>query len=130
MSNLTPDQLMFSPVVTGPSGPVQYALYVERLFKRMPDFNQTILHAAVGVSGEGGELLDGVKKAWAYGKELDRDNIKEECGDALFYIQAMANEMGWSMAELMQTNTDKLAKRYGESYSDAKAIARADKEPK
>lgn len=119
--------LMLSPIVSYRGEPIQYALYVSRLFKQMPDVEQTILHAAVGVAGEGGELLDAAKKYWAYGNPLDVDNVKEELGDLLFYIQAMANEIGTTLPELLQKNVDKLSVRYGSSYSDSAAIARVDK---
>lgn len=40
-----------------------------------------LLHMAVGVSGEAGELLDAIKKATIYNKPLDVENMIEELGD-------------------------------------------------
>lgn len=124
----TDEQKMLSPLVTVAGRPMTYAEYVGKLFKIMPDFNQSLVHAALGASGETGELADAVKKAWAYGKELDKENVREELGDSLFYLQAMCNLMGFSFSEVLQANADKLQARYGQSYSDAKAINRADKQ--
>ena len=51
--------------------------------------NDMLMHCAVGIAGEAGELLDCVKKHWKYGKDFDRNNAVEECGDLLFYSYAM-----------------------------------------
>ena len=105
-----------------------FSLMVSRLFKDLGSERENIMHAAVGVAGEGGELLDAAKKHWAYNKSLDRENIKEEIGDALFYLEAMCQRFGWSLEDAMKANIDKLGKRYGTGqYSDAQAQARADK---
>lgn len=100
---------------------------VSRLFVKPDDFNGRVLHATVGVSGEGGELLDAAKKAWVYGAPLDTENVKEECGDCLFYLQALLMEIGSSIEEAMEMNITKLNKRYPEGYTDQAAIERADK---
>lgn len=105
----------------------EYSLFVAKRFKFQPEHIQSLLHAAVGICGEGGELIDAVKKSWVYGKELDRENVKEELGDLLFYIQAAANLMHTTMGDLMSQNMAKLRRRYPDGYSDAAAIARADK---
>ncbi len=55
------------------------------------------LHMAIGISGEAGELLDAVKKATIYRKQLDIANIVEECGDLLFYIAGMLDSIGVDM---------------------------------
>jgi NTP pyrophosphatase (non-canonical NTP hydrolase) len=86
-----------------------------------------LLHSAVGASGEAGEYLDSMKKAWVYNKPIDRDNVKEECGDMLFYIQMMCNTLGTDIISLIESNMVKLKVRYPEQYSDHHAQARADK---
>lgn len=65
-----------------------YQLMVKALFKDFGDQHKNILHAFVGQSGELGELIDAVKKHWAYDKPLDRDNVLEELGDLHFYMTA------------------------------------------
>ena len=85
------------------------------------------LHAAIGIAGEAGEVLDAVKKAWAYGKPLDTDNLKEELGDILFYVQAMANTLDCTLQDLMDANVAKLAKRYPDGvFTQKHAVARLD----
>ena len=104
-----------------------YAEFVAQRFKELETDVETWLHAAVGIAGESGELLDAIKKAWIYGKELDAENVKEELGDILFYVQAMANQFGWTVTDLKEHNMAKLIKRYPLGYSDQAAINRADK---
>lgn len=108
----------------------QYPDMVKTLFKTQ-GFNaeaDAMLHAAVGVAGEAGELLDAVKKVWAYGKVLDYENAIEELGDLEFYMEALRQQIGVSREDVLQANQEKLAKRYpGFRYSDSHAQARLDK---
>jgi NTP pyrophosphatase (non-canonical NTP hydrolase) len=109
---------------------LRYSRFVGTRAKVLTSVVQDILHAAVGVSGEGGELLDAVKKCWIYNKPLSPEvieNLKEEAGDALFYIQHLCNILGCTMQDLINGNIEKLCKRYPQGYSDKAALARADK---
>jgi NTP pyrophosphatase (non-canonical NTP hydrolase) len=88
----------------------------------------SVLHMAVGVSGEAGELLDAIKKHAVYQKQLDFDNVREEAGDILFYLTGLLNELGLTLNECIEANVEKLSKRYPEKrYTNEAAIARADK---
>lgn len=86
-----------------------------------------LLHMAVGVSGEAGELLDAIKKVAIYCKPLDRANVVEELGDLEFFVEGLRQGLGITRAETLEANIAKLGKRYGTAYSDAAAQARADK---
>lgn len=87
-----------------------------------------MLHMALGIASEGGEVADAIK-AWAiYGKELDRDNVVEELGDLEFFMEGLRRELKITRDETLEANIDKLGKRYADfAYSDAAAIERADK---
>jgi NTP pyrophosphatase (non-canonical NTP hydrolase) len=88
----------------------------------------SMMHMAVGISGEAGELLDAIKKHSIYQKPLDFDNVKEEAGDILFYLTGLLNDVGITLNECIETNREKLSKRYpNKCYSNADAIKRADK---
>lgn len=107
---------------------ILYSEFVDSLFKEMGTEAATAMHAAVGISGEAGELLDAVKKHWVYNKPLDFDNVAEELGDILFYMQKLCNMFGFNISGLIAANREKLEKRYPSgNYSDAQAQARADK---
>lgn len=87
-----------------------------------------LLHMAVGVAGEAGELLDAIKKHCIYDKELDRENVVEELGDLEFYMAGIRSALYISRQHVLTHNYHKLSKRYGTAYSNRAAQERADKE--
>lgn len=117
------------------SNVINYAAMVAALAKpggailtRLTPDRCHLLHMAVGVSGEAGELLDAVKKVAIYGKPLDRENVIEELGDLEFYMEGLRQGLGITREETLQANVAKLGARYAAGkYSDKAAIARADK---
>lgn len=107
-----------------------YKQFVTNLAKDMGSQTMNALHAAVGISGEAGEIIDAVKKIWIYNKEPDsvyHTNILEELGDLNFYMQYLQNTYHITDEQIIQANIKKLQKRYKQGYSDEAAIARADK---
>ena len=96
------------------------------------NFNPTpsqceLLHAAIGIAGEAGELLDTVRKHVFDGQPLDRENVIEELGDLCFYLEAAMQAIGVTREEIEELNTAKLSKRYEAGYSDKEVQERADK---
>ena len=90
--------------------------------------NCNLLHMAVGISGEAGELLDAIKKTTVYCKPLDRAKVVEELGDMEFYMEGLRQALGITREETLAGNIAKLAKRYASgSYSNQQAQVRADK---
>lgn len=107
----------------------EYEDFVAALAKPMPTPVENLLHMAVGMSGEAGELLDAVKKVWAYNKQPDFENLIEELGDLYFYFQGMLNFLGLDVEFIKRMNQDKLSKRFPNiAYSDLHAQARLDKQ--
>lgn len=91
--------------------------------------NAHLLHMAVGICGEAGELLDAIKKAAIYNKPLDVQNVIEELGDIEFYMQGLRYALGIARCDTIDANMQKLGKRYSSgSYSNGQAQERADKE--
>ena len=86
-----------------------------------------MLHMAVGVSGESGELLDAVKKHVVYRKAVDRANVVEELGDLEFYMEGLRQGLNITREECIEANIAKLSVRYQGKYSNNAAIERADK---
>ena len=87
-----------------------------------------LMHAAIGICGEAGELLDAIKKHVIYGKAIDRQNAIEELGDIEFYLAAIRNITQISCKEIIDANVEKLSKRYPIGYTDQAAIERKDKQ--
>ena len=88
-----------------------------------------LVHLALGISGEAGELLDAIKKHTMYNKPLDIENVKEELGDLFFYLTGLMDALFLDQREVLLANVRKLSARYPENrYSNEAAIARRDKE--
>lgn len=86
-------------------------------------------HAATGIVGEAGELIDAIKKNVVYNKELDMKNVIEELGDMEFYMEQLRQALNITREETIQHNLDKLNRRYSEGkFSNEQAQARADKQ--
>lgn len=86
--------------------------------------NVQLLHAAMGIVTEAGEVLDQLKKSFFYGREIDEVNLKEELGDLFWYMAVMANSLNISFEEAMRINTEKLRARYSEKFSEEAALTR------
>lgn len=87
-----------------------------------------LLHMAVGIAGEAGELLDAVKKHVIYQKPLDILNVIEELGDLEFYMEGLRKPLDLTRQQTIDANIAKLGLRYkGFKYSNDSAQARVDK---
>ena len=87
---------------------------------RIRDLEETsemhrLLTAAVGMSAEGGEFLEIVKKMIFQGKPWDEANIhhlKIELGDIMWYVAQCCMALDVPLEEITDMNIDKLSKRY------------------
>lgn len=107
---------------------LNYEAFVCNLVKQMGTQNQNICHMALGITGEAGELADGIKKAWAYEKPLDMQNMIEELGDLEFYMAGLRQMLNITRRQVLNYNVVKLQARYsGGTFTNEAAIARDDK---
>lgn len=67
------------------------------------------LHAVIGIITEIHELFE--FSTDGSGIEF-KENVLEELGDILFYVQALANEHDLTIEDIIQANMDKLKARY------------------
>lgn len=79
-------------------------------------------NGARGLTDEVGEISSCIKKHIEYGQELDRSNLMEEIGDALWRLNQIADAAGIPLQEAAMANLRKLqSHRYKEGYSDEAA---------
>lgn len=76
---------------------------------------------ALGMTGEAGEVADLVKKHLGHGHPLDRDAIKKELGDVLWYLAALAERLNLTLPEIAEANINKLRARYPNGFSKARS---------
>ena len=71
--------------------------------------------AAVGISAEGGEFMEIVKKMVFQGKPWNDDNREHliiELGDVMWYVMQACMALDVTIEEVVAGNVDKLKKRY------------------
>ena len=76
---------------------------------------QRLLTAAVGLSAEGGEFMEIVKKMVFQGKPWNDDNRKHltiELGDVMWYVMQACMALEIPLDEVIAGNVEKLKKRY------------------
>lgn len=61
----------------------------EHILRQMTPEGAHLLHMAVGISGETGELLEAFETARSASQEADKKNVIEELGDIEFYLEGM-----------------------------------------
>jgi NTP pyrophosphatase (non-canonical NTP hydrolase) len=84
-----------------------------------PNIGNNLLYPALGLVGEAGETADKIKKYWrnfgkTKGSELDsneRSALIAELGDVLWYVGAMASELGATLEYVAEFNVEKLRAR-------------------
>lgn len=86
-----------------------HAYHMLAMALRLPTADQ--LYAREGLAGEVGELLGYFAKCRRDGKIVDRDHVKKELGDTLWFITAIAQDFGFSLEAIAQGNLDKLYDR-------------------
>ena len=74
-----------------------------------------LLTAAVGISSEGGEFMELVKKMFFQGKPWNHDNREHlviELGDVMWYVMQACAALNVTLDEVIEGNVEKLKKRY------------------
>jgi len=80
-----------------------------------PDKGNNFIYPTLGLAGEAGEVAEKIKKIirdkGGVAGTTEREEIKKELGDVLWYIAQIATELGLSLEEVAQLNIDKLLSR-------------------
>ena len=71
--------------------------------------NCKITYPTLGLCGEAGEVAEKIKKHIRDGRSLE--GVGLELGDVLWYISALADDLGVTLEEIAQANVDKLQSR-------------------
>lgn len=77
--------------------------------------NMKAVYPALGLAGETGEVAEKVKKVIRdHGgnfREEAKTEIAKELGDVLWYLAAMAGDLGFTLEQIAEMNLQKLASR-------------------
>ena len=88
-----------------------------------------LMTAALGLSSEGGEFVEIVKKMFLQGKPADQENIfhmKRELGDIMWYWVTACMALKLDPVEVILENQKKLEARYGEEFTINQSEVRAE----
>lgn len=83
-----------------------------------------LIHGALGVAGEAGEVADIVKKDIFHGHDLDKEHLAKELGDVCWYLAVTADVIGYDFETILKMNIEKLRARYPDGFSSERSINR------
>lgn len=79
---------------------------------------EALAHYSMGLAGEVGEVLEPLKK-YLYRHDrpdLDRKMVGDELGDVAWYLTALCETLGLSLAVVLESNIHKLKLRYPDGW--------------
>lgn len=86
-----------------------------RATARYPAIGHAVIYPTLGLVNEAGEVAGKIKKIFRDKggtiAESDRQALKAELGDVLWYLAQMCTELGLSLEEVAAHNLEKLADR-------------------
>lgn len=88
------------------------------------DNNDRILYTALGLAGEAGEIADLTKKLVFHHHPYDGKKFLDELGDVQWYLAMNAVAHGYTLAQVMEHNINKLRERYPEGFTSEASINR------
>lgn len=80
-------------------------------------------HALFGLCSEVGEVQSFFQKEYQ-GHVIDKEELKLEVGDCMWFISELCTAMGWTLEEVGKANVNKLLKRYPEGFDAEKSVHR------
>lgn len=87
----------------------EYGEFVKSM-KVYPE-KHAIVYPALGLAGESGEIAEKVKKYLRGDKGLDKEGLLKELGDPLWYITSLADDLGFTLQDVVNANVEKLSSR-------------------
>jgi len=82
---------------------------------KYPNVGKNFVYPTLGLVGESGEVAEKVKKLLrdhdGVVSEEQKEEIKKEMGDVLWYLAALAREFGFTLEDLAKKNIEKLLSR-------------------
>lgn len=81
-------------------------------------------HALYGLAAEVGEILSLYQKELQGHGAPDREHLIKECGDCTWMLAELLTSQGIGFDEVLETNIEKLKKRYPEGFSTERSLHR------
>jgi len=90
---------------------------------------ERLITAALGITAEGGEFAEVVKKCLFQGKPMDEHtqyHLKRELGDVMWYIAQACIALDISMEDVIYSNIEKLENRYPDGFDSFRSENRSE----
>ena len=101
-----------------------YQHYSKRTMNIRVDTILNISNFSMGLAGEAGDVVDYLKKVYFHGHEIDKEKLKLELGDVLWYISNLALLHEINLNDVARSNIEKLEKRYPSGFNQKQSIER------
>ncbi len=98
----------------------EYQKLCKKTAKKFENKEKEIFSWGLGIAGEAGDVAGCIKKTFSHNND-QKDGIRENLGDTLWYMAMICNFFDWELSEILDENIQKLKKRYpqGFTYKDA-----------
>lgn len=93
----------------------EFSRVVQELAQSSDTVKMELNNWGMGIAGEGGEVVDILKKVVHHGHPMDEETtikLMMEVGDVLFYLEALSNTWGFALSDCKTNTVNKLRKRY------------------
>jgi len=99
----------------------EYQKLCKKTAQEFESKEKEILTWGLGIVGEAGDVGGCIKKTFSHNND-QKEGIKENLGDTLWYVAMICNFFGWDFQDILDENIKKLKKRYPEGFTfkDAK----------
>lgn len=81
--------------------------------KRNTELDHEVLHYALGIAGESGEVVEHIKKWHRGSKDIDQDALGSELADVMIYCMNMAECLGIELQEAIDAKRRHNIRRWG-----------------
>ena len=108
--------------------------YQKKIYRAIPDHTNEkdeILHWAIGLSEECGEVMSVIKHHFYGGEELSKEELAKEVGDVLWYLSTLCTACNINLDTVAELNVAKLEHRFPSGdFSDGRSADRHNIEQK
>jgi NTP pyrophosphatase (non-canonical NTP hydrolase) len=93
-----------------------YENETERTAAGGPSAEMTVAILALGLCGEAGEVSELVKKSLGHGVPFEKEKLKKELGDVLWYLTRLGALHNIHLTDIAKANVEKLRARYPDGF--------------
>ena len=97
-----------------------YQKLCKKTAKKFDDKTKEILSWGLGITGEAGDVAGCIKKTFSHNNN-QKEGVRENLGDTLWYAAMICNFFGWDFQEVLEENIKKLKKRYPKGFTEKAA---------